>query len=78
MQDQIFSILVEQNDITWKAILYDLIKSEKMDPWDVDLGQLTHRYIAKVKEMKEHDLKISGKVVLAAAMLLKIKSKIFK
>jgi len=75
MQDQIFNILVEQNDITWKAILYDLIKTEKMDAWDVDLGQLTAKYIAKVKEMKEHDLKVSGKVVLAAAMLLKIKSK---
>lgn len=75
MQDQIYNILVEQNDITWKAILYDLIKTEKMDPWDVDLGQLTHRYIAKVKELKEYDLKVSGKVILAAAMLLKIKSK---
>ena len=75
MQEQIYDILVEQNDITWKAILYDLIKTERMDPWDVDLSQITGKYIQRVKGLKEHDLKVSGKVLLAAALLLKIKSK---
>ena len=75
MHEQIYDILVEQNDITWKAILYDLIKTERMDPWDVDLSQITGKYIQRVKGLKEHDLKVSGKVLLAAALLLKIKSK---
>ncbi len=76
MQEKIFQILVEQNDVTWKSIIYDLIKSEQMDPWNVDLSVLTQKYLAKIRELKEeHDLQVSGKVLLAAAMLLKIKSK---
>lgn len=75
MQERIFQILVEQNDVTWKAMIYDLIKSEEMDPWNVDLGTLTSKYLERIHQMKEHDLHVSGKVLLAAAMLLKIKSK---
>lgn len=75
MQEKLFQILVEQNDITWKSIIYDLIKSEQMDAWDVDLGVLTQKYLQRINELKEHDLQVSGKVLLAAAMLLKIKSK---
>jgi segregation and condensation protein A len=75
MHEKLFQILVEPNDVTWKQLIYDLIKSEEMDPWNVDLGQLTSKYLARIKELKEHNLQISGKVLLAAAMLLKIKSK---
>jgi segregation and condensation protein A len=75
MHDKIFQILVEQNDIGWKAIICDLVKSEGMDPWDVDVSMLAARYIERLKEYKSMDFKISGKVLLAAAILLKIKSK---
>lgn len=74
MQDRIYSILVEQNEISWKTIILDLINSEQMDPWDVDVSQLTQKYIEKVRELKEQSLKVGGKVVLAASMLLRIKS----
>ena len=75
MHDKIFQILVEQNEIGWKAIICDLVKSEEMDPWDVDVSLLTQKYIQRLKEYKSMDFKISGKVLLAAAILLKIKSK---
>jgi segregation and condensation protein A len=75
MHDKIFQIVVEQNDITWKQIIYELIKNEQLDPWDVDLSVLTQRYLEHIKQMKEHHLSVSGKILLAAAMLLKIKSK---
>jgi segregation and condensation protein A len=45
-----------------------------MNPWDVDLTKLTKDYIDTVKQMKEADFKLSGKVVLAAAILLRLKS----
>ncbi len=76
MHEKIFQIVVEQNELTWKQLIQDLIKSEQMDPWDVDLSVLTQKYIAKIHELKEqHDLQVSGKILLAAAMLLKMKSK---
>ena len=74
MQDRIFSLLVEENEISWKSIIFDLIRSNQMDPWDVDVSVLSKQYVAHLKELQSQDLKVSGKVLLAAAMLLRIKS----
>ncbi len=74
MQQKIWDLLITEEELSWRTILYDLIKSEEMDPWDINITLLTKKYIQTVKEMQEHDLKISGKIVLAAAVLLKIKS----
>ena len=74
MQEQIFDLLLNQEDVTWKTLLYDLVKTEQMDPWDVNITLLTQKYIAVIKKMQELDLRISGKILLAAAFLLKIKS----
>ena len=74
MQERIYSILVDQNEISWKTIILGLIRSEEMDPWDVDISILTKKYINHLKQLKEQDLKVSGKVLLAAAILLRVKS----
>lgn len=66
--------MVDKNEISWKSIIYDLINSNKMDPWNIDISLLADTYINRIRQLKEQDLKISGKVVLAAAMLLRIKS----
>ncbi|MEM2916032.1 MAG: ScpA family protein [Candidatus Woesearchaeota archaeon] len=75
MQEKLYQIIVESDDISWKSILLDLVNSEQMNPWDIDIGVLTQRYIERIKQLKETNLKVSGKVLLAAAILLKIKSK---
>ena len=75
MEDKIFQLLVEEEDITWKDIIFNLVKTEQMNPWDVNIGTLSKKYIELLKKAKELDFKISGKVVLAAAILLKLKSK---
>ena len=74
MQQKIFQILFEEDEVTWQSIIYRLIKEENMDPWDVDISLLTKKYIKMLKKLKEMDFRISGKVLLAAAILLKIKS----
>ena len=73
MQEQIFDMLLKENEVTWQTIIQDLVKKEGMDPWDVDVSKLSQRYISTLKKLKEHDFRVSGKVVLAAAILLKIK-----
>ncbi len=75
MEDRIFQLLVNENEISWKSIIYDLVKQEDMDPWNINVSLLTQKYIERLKELKEKDLKVSGKVLLAAAILLRIKSK---
>ena len=52
MQQKIFDLLLEQEEISWKTIIYDLVKSEEMDPWDINITLLTQKYIQVIKEMK--------------------------
>jgi len=75
MEDKILKLLVEQDEVTWKDIIYDLIRSNEMDPWDIDMSKLTKKYIKIVRGLKKFDFKVSGKVLLAASLLLSIKSK---
>ena len=74
MQNRIFDLLLKEDEITWQTIIYDLVKSEQMDPWDIDISLLAQRYLEAVKKLKEMNFIISGKVILASAILLKIKS----
>lgn len=74
MHDRIFSLLVKENEISWRSIIFDLIKTNQMDPWDVDVSVLSQQYIDHLHKLQEQDLQVSGKVLLAAAILLRIKS----
>lgn len=73
-EQDIFEMLFEKDEITWQDIIYDLIKTEKMNPWDVDVSILAEKFISLLKEMKKMDFRLSGKIILAAAFFLKIKS----
>lgn len=72
--EKLFEAIYSKNEITWQSLLYELVKTEQMDPWDINVSLLAKKYIDVVKKMKELDLRISGKMILAAAILLKIKS----
>ena len=67
-------MLIQKDEITWQSLLLNLIKSEQMDPWNIDISLLSKRYLDAVKKMKEANFFISGKVLLACALMLKIKS----
>ena len=72
--DRILDIVVQKDEVTWQSMIYKLVKHENMNPWDVDVSQLSARYLQMLKKLKDLDFRVSGKVVLAAAILLKIKS----
>jgi len=74
MDDRLLNIIFAKDEVTWQSLLYQLIRSENMNPWDIDVSALTKKYIEMLKKLKEMDFHVSGKVVLAAAILLKIKS----
>ena len=75
MQDQILDMLLKEDEITWQTILKDLVKSEEMDPWNIDISILTNKYLEIIKKMEEMNFFVSGKVILASSILLNIKSK---
>jgi len=74
MQERIFELLFDKDEITWQSIILDLIKTEQMDPWDINISLLSKKYLEMLKKLKGLDFRISGKIVLAAAILLRIKS----
>ncbi len=74
-QDKLYEMLMQEDEITWQTIIYDLVKSEEMDPWDIDVSLLSKKYLEAVKKLQEMNFNISGKVVLASAILLKLKTR---
>lgn len=65
---------MKESEITWQNIIHELIKSEQMNPWDIDVSILTQKYLETVKKLQETNFFLSGKILLASAMLVKIKS----
>ncbi|MFH1290471.1 MAG: segregation/condensation protein A [Nanoarchaeota archaeon] len=74
-QEQIHGLLFG-NQLSWQSIILDLINSEQLDAWDIDLALLTNKYLEKIKDLEETNLFVSSKVLFAAALLLRIKSEI--
>ncbi len=73
-EERIFSLVFEEDEISWQSMIYELVRSEQMDPWDIDVGVIAERFVDLLNKMKEFDFRISGKMVLAAAILVKMKS----
>jgi segregation and condensation protein A len=59
---------------TWKDILLDLIASNSIDPWNIDIMALSDAFIRRVREMEHMDFVLQANVILAASILLKYKS----
>jgi len=74
-QDQIHGLLFGEK-LGWQAIIYDLINSEQLDPWDIDISLLSNKYLGRIKDLEQHNFFVSSKVLLAAALLLRMKSEI--
>lgn len=74
-QEQIHGLLFGDT-LSWQAIIYDLINTEQLDAWDIDISLLANKYLEKVRMLEEANFFVSSKVLLAAALLLRIKSEI--
>ncbi len=56
------------------AIAFELVMDEKLDPWKIDLMRFTKLYMERIKEEKEIDFIIAGKIVYMAWNILMRKS----
>lgn len=59
---------------TWKDLLVELVEKEQLDPWNIDIVEVVDSYIAAVKELKVMDLRVPANIILAASILLRMKS----
>lgn len=65
--------LIEQP--AWKTILISLVKSERMDPWNIDVKDLALKYLEKIRALQTTDLRLPANAILASAILLKFKAR---
>lgn len=59
---------------TWREMLLDLVASRKLDPWNIDIIEITASYIERIRNMKMLDLRVPANLILAAAILIRFKS----
>ena len=69
--DELVNIINEPN---WKLLLFDIVKSNDFDIWNIDIVRLTDLYFKKITELKEDNILIPANALLAASILLKIKA----
>lgn len=55
-------------------LLVHMAKTGEIDPWNIDIVKVADQYLRAVAELKESDLKITGKTLLYLAILLRMKS----
>ncbi len=66
--------LILSKELTWEGLLRDIVKQEDIDPWDIDINFLADKYRVAIKNIDNIDFRLCGKFLLAAAILLKMKS----
>lgn len=62
------------NDATWRDLLIELVYKNKLDPWNIDIVDVVDKYVDTVKKLKVLDLRVPANIILAAAILLRLKS----
>lgn len=55
-------------------ILVNLARNGEIDPWNIDIVEITDKFLRQVEEMEKTDLRISGRTLLYASILLRMKS----
>ncbi len=61
---------------SWEDLIDHIVTMEGLDPWDVDLIKLTNSFLKYIEGMEMLDFRIPAKVVVVAAILLKLKTEI--
>ncbi|HNW25790.1 MAG TPA: ScpA family protein [Candidatus Gastranaerophilaceae bacterium] len=59
-------------------ILVSMAKTGKVNPWNIDIVDITDKYLAQLFQMKAQNLKLTGRTLLFAAILLKLKSNVLE
>lgn len=80
--DDLSMISAVQNDPSGQVdgieILVSMAKSGKIDPWNVDIVDVTDKYLAHLFQMKAQNLRLTGRTLLFAAILLRLKSNVLE
>lgn len=59
-------------------ILVHMAKTGKVNPWNIDIVDITDKYLTQMFQMKAQNLRLTGRTLLFAAILLKLKSNVLE
>ena len=80
--DDLSMVSAVQNDPSGQVdgieILVSMAKSGKINPWNVDIVDVTDKYLAHLFQMKAQNLRLTGRTLLFAAILLRLKSNVLE
>jgi len=55
-------------------ILVKMAERGEIDPWNIDIVEVTDRFLRELDELRQRDLRISGRTLFYASVLLRMKS----
>ena len=67
-----------ENAVDGIEILVEMSKKGKIDPWNIDIADVTDKYLQQLVEIKTNNLKLTGRTLFFAAVLLRLKSDILE
>jgi len=56
------------------SFLLDSLKASKLSPWDIDIAYLVSSFLQKMYELGVIDFRISGRALLSASIILRLKT----
>lgn len=72
------NIYVQEAEVDGIEILVNMAKQGKIDPWNVDIVDITDKYLTHLFQSKAQNLRLTGRTLLFAAILLKLKSNVLE
>ena len=69
---------IKEAEVDGIEILVNMAKQGKIDPWNVDIVEVTDKYLTHLFQSKAQNLKLTGRTLLFAAILLKLKSNVLE
>ena len=69
---------VREAEVDGIEILVNMAKQGKIDPWNVDIVDVTDKYLTHLFQSKAQNLRLTGRTLLFAAILLKLKSNVLE
>lgn len=69
---------VQEAEVDGIEILVNMAKHGKIDPWNVDIVEVTDKYLMHLFQSKAQNLRLTGRTLLFAAILLKLKSNVLE
>jgi len=72
--EKVIDIVLKEDDLNWKELIYDLVRKENMNPWDINVSLLAEKFLEMLTALRQMDFRIGGKMVLTSSLLLKLKS----